>query len=241
MFETSGNCLSKGGQKVENLSVSMPDFILPIFGGLKLTMSVPIAWSISAIIIIFAIVARIAVSRFTEIPKPFQNLLELIVETAEKASFSKLDRHGKGIAPYILLLGLFIGVNTLYELLGIKPAISSLSTTFAMALISFFWINYLALRAKGLRGRVKSFFQPVAIMAPIKVVTDLAIPVSLACRLFGNVTAGIIIMGLIYPVIPIFVPAIMSAYFNLFHMGIQAYIFITLTLTFAQENTETLE
>lgn len=85
-------------------------------------------------------------------------------------------------------------------------------------------------------------------------VTDLFIPVSLACRMFGNLLGGFIIMHLVYSVLVSLVrnyfytvlpvalaavlPGILSIYFGVFHVLIQAYIFLMLTLTFVREASE---
>ena len=79
------------------------------------------------------------------------------------------------------------------------------------------------------------------IMIPLKMVSDIAVPVSLACRLFGNMLGGMIVMELLKGALGGYgtgIPALAGLYFNLFHPLIQAYIFITLSLTFIEEATE---
>ena len=76
------------------------------------------------------------------------------------------------------------------------------------------------------------------IMIPLKIVSDIAVPVSLACRLFGNMLGGMIVMELLKGALGGFasgITGIAGLYFNLFHPIIQAYIFITLSLTFIDE------
>ena len=77
-------------------------------------------------------------------------------------------------------------------------------------------------------------------LAPVKIVTDLAVPVSLSCRLFGNILGGMIIMELIYSIAAArwVIPAFLSIYFTLFHTLIQTFIFITLSLAFMNEALE---
>jgi F-type H+-transporting ATPase subunit a len=82
------------------------------------------------------------------------------------------------------------------------------------------------------------------IMIPMKIVSDIAIPISLACRLFGNMLGGMIVMELLKGALGGYasgIPGIAGLYFNLFHPLIQAYIFITLSLTFIDEAMEGLE
>ena len=77
---------------------------------------------------------------------------------------------------------------------------------------------------------------------PLRMISDIAVPVSLACRLFGNMLGGmIIVMDLLYSAmgnLAVGVPSLVGLYFNAFHPLIQAYIFVTLTLTFINEAVE---
>jgi F-type H+-transporting ATPase subunit a len=108
--------------------------------------------------------------------------------------------------------------------------------TFALALTTLFCINYYGFKKKGLGGRLKRYFPNV-----MNFVSDIAAPVSLACRLFGNMLGGMIVMDLLYSAMgnaAIGFPSLAGLYFNLFHPLIQTYIFITLSLTFIGEAVE---
>ena len=71
---------------------------------------------------------------------------------------------------------------------------------------------------------------------PIQNVLEVAIrPTSLCMRLFGNVLGAFVIMELIKLVVPVFVPAIFSLYFDLFDGLIQTYVFVFLTSLFMKE------
>jgi len=75
----------------------------------------------------------------------------------------------------------------------------------------------------------------------MKILSDVAVPVSLACRLFGNMLGGMIVMDLLKSVLGGYasgIPAVAGLYFNLFHPLIQTYIFIILSLTFINEAIE---
>lgn len=63
-------------------------------------------------------------------------------------------------------------------------------------------------------------------------------PTSLCMRLFGNVLGAFVIMELIKLVVPVFVPAIFSLYFDLFDGLIQTYVFVFLTSLFMKETME---
>lgn len=99
----------------------------------------------------------------------------------------------------------------------------------------------MGLKKKGVVGRIKSLAKPTPVVFPMKIVSDLAVPVSLACRLFGNMLGGMIVMDLLYYALgsaAIGIPSVLGLYFNLFHPLIQTFIFVTLTLTFINEAVE---
>ena len=76
---------------------------------------------------------------------------------------------------------------------------------------------------------------------PMRILSDVAAPVSLACRLFGNMLGGMIVMDLLKNSLggyAVGVTSLAGLYFNLFHPLIQTYIFIILSLTFIREATE---
>ena len=91
---------------------------------------------------------------------------------------------------------------------------------------------------KGAKGWLKSFAEPVAIVAPINILELVIKPLSLCMRLFGNVLGAFVIMKLIESVLPVFLPVVFSAYFDLFDGLIQAYVFVFLTGLFIKEAIE---
>jgi len=228
-----------GGISMENMHIEPGTTVFPIFGGIEISNTILVTWIVMAILISFALVVRFfLLNRFTEVPRGLQNVIEILVETINNFTANHLGEIGKALAPYVLTLALFIFFADLIELFGLRPPTADLSMTAALALITFFLINYFGIRKKGFLGRIKDLGKPIPFIAPIKILTDLAAPVSLACRLFGNILGGLIVMDLIYIVFPFAIPAFLSIYFNLFHAGMQTFIFITLSLTFIGEAVE---
>jgi len=110
-----------------------------------------------------------------------------------------------------------------------------------MSLITFFLINYYGIKKKKLSGRLVSLTKPTPLVTPFKIISDIATPVSLACRLFGNMLGGMIVMDLLKSSLggyAVGIPAVAGLYFNLFHPLIQTYIFVILSLTFINEAAE---
>ena len=79
-------------------------------------------------------------------------------------------------------------------------------------------------------------FQPIPVLFPVNVIDEIATPVSLSLRLFGNIMAGTIMLSLWYGLLPIFaklgLPAFLHVYFDLFSGAIQTFVFAMLTMTF---------
>ncbi len=211
--------------------------------GLSFAKTTVVMWVIIAVVALLCVVFRLFVfPRFSEDnPKGFQNALELSVEAMEGFAKNNLHDYSGELAPYMYSLAVFMIAAAMSELLGARPPTSDLLVTFAMGIITFVLINAYGIRKKGLGGRIKGMLQPNPVMLPMKIISDVAVPVSLACRLFGNMLGGMIVMEMLKSVLGGFaggLPAVAGLYFNVFHPLIQAYIFVILSMTFINEAIE---
>ena len=81
------------------------------------------------------------------------------------------------------------------------------------------------------------------VLTPINIIGELAVPLSLSLRLFGNILSGTVMMGLIYGLLPIFLklglPAVLHIYFDLFSGAIQTYVFCMLTMVYVTDKIGT--
>jgi len=210
--------------------------------GFDISQTVVYTWVIMAVLVVIAIILRLTVlRRLAEKPQGAQNVLEFMVETAMDYAGSNVHGEGEMLGSYIFaIVALLVGC-AFTELLGIRTPASDLSFTLGMGLVTFVLINIYGIKKKGVVGRLKSLANPTPFILPIKIITDLAIPVSLAARLFGNMLGGMIIMHLIYMALGnngTGLPAVAGLYFSVFHPILQAFIFITLSLTFIREAVE---
>ena len=99
---------------------------------------------------------------------------------------------GERHTPFIATLFLFILLNNLIGMVpGALAPTSSLNTTIALALITFAYVQIEGVRAHGVVGRLKHFMGPTPALAPlmfpIEIIGELARPLSLSIRLFGNI------------------------------------------------------
>ena len=218
--------------------------------GLKLGETTIYTMIIVLIVTILCLIFRLFIfPKFKDKPEGFQNVIELCVETVEKFCIDATGKKaGKSLAPYMFALAIYLVFSASFELFGLRAPTSDLVVTFSMGLITFVLLNYFGFKKLGIGGRLKAMGGPMVamrpIMIPMKIVSDIAIPISLACRLFGNMLGGMIVMELLKGALGGYaagIPGIAGLYFNLFHPLIQAYIFITLSLTFIDEAMEGLE
>ncbi len=211
-------------------------------GGYTISSTVLVTWIIMAILLLLAVLIRLLViPRMQDHPRGIQNVLEIIVETACSYTKSNVGDLGDNLPAYIFSVAVFMVSCAAVEFMGVRAPTSDITMTFALALITFILINFYGFRQKGIGGRFHAMAQPTPIIFPIKVVSDCAVPVSLACRLFGNMMGGMIVMDLLYFALgnaAIGFPSVLGLYFNVFHPLIQVYIFVTLTLTFIREAVE---
>ena len=203
-----------------------------------LTETVINTWVIIGIMALIALIIRFSMKKFKDVPESkFQTAIEMTVDTLNGFVANTMGGpSGKKFAGYFGPLIIFVAVCNLAGLLGFRPPTADFATTLAFALITFFMIHGFGIKSKGL-GYFKGFLEPIPFLLPINIVGELATPVSLSFRLFGNILGGTIIMGLVYAMFPkivIFlgIPAALHVYFDVFAGALQAFIFVMLSMTF---------
>ena len=192
-------------------------------------------------IMIFALAARRKMLHADEIPTGFQNAVEFIVETLQGFVNSSMGRHGKKYMNYVGTLFFFVFLSNISGLFGLRPPTADYGTTFSLALITFVMIQYNNIKYNKI-GAFTGLFQPLWFLFPINLIGEIATPVSMSLRLFGNVMAGTVMMALYYGLLPVFaklgIPAALHIYFDLFSGAIQAYVFCMLTMVFVTDKIE---
>ena len=142
---------------------------------------------------------------------------------------------------YLFTVCLFIGMSNIIGLLGMKPPTKDLDVTVALAVMSIVLVEAAGIRAKHVKGWLRSFAQPIPIITPINILEIAIRPLSLCMRLFGNVLGSFIIMELIKHLVPVVLPTIFSLYFDIFDGFIQAYVFVFLTGLYIKDAVGTEE
>ena len=234
-----------------NVSVTGPKILFE-WGSFHITETGVNGWIIMAVITLLCI----WLTRGLQVRNPSkkQIVAEKLVLMVTNMVRETMGEKYIGFAPYIGTLFVFSVLGSLSSLLGMRPMTGDLNTTLGWALVTFVLVQGNNIRINGLGGWLKSFVQPVAVMLPMNIIGEIANPISMAFRHFGNIASGIVISTLIYsalgalsstilsfipveflnsiPILQVGIPAILSIYFDLFTGFLQAYIFCMLTMSF---------
>jgi len=229
------------GSQNEPLEFSLWPNRVQVFG-FSLSYTIIFTWIAMAALIIAALIIRLTVFKHPkEKPSGVQNAIELIVESVGNYTDAKAHGTGEFLCSYILTIASLLIISAFLELFRLRPPTADITMTLSLAVMTFIFINAYGVKKKGVLGRLKSLASPTPLVFPFRVISDLAIPVSLACRLFGNMLGGMIVIDLLYMALgnnAIGIPSVFGLYFNVFHPLIQTYIFVTLSLTFIDEAIE---
>ena len=218
-------------------------FSVKLFGQeLWITTSHACILIVMALMVIFAIIANRKLKRATEVPDGFQNVIELIVEMLDGMVESTMGQWAPKFVNYISTIFIFILMSNISGLFGLRPPTADYGTTLALALITFFMIHYNQVKHQSAKEIWKGMCSPLPpwlpIWAPINIISEIAVPISLSLRLFANVLSGTVIMALVYGLLGIIAtawPAVLHVYFDLFSGAIQTYVFCMLTMTYVSQ------
>ena len=213
-------------------------FTIP-FINVEVDEATVVSWIIMAVLTLAAILLTRNLKVDGKISKR-QLILEICMDKLIGFFDKILCGKGKKYMPWLMSIAIFIGAANMVGIFGFKPPTKSMQSTTAMAITSILLVEFAGIKERGLKGHLKSFAKPVAIVAPINLLELIIKPLSLCMRLFGNVLGAFIIMELIKSVIflKIGVPVAFSLYFDLFDGFLQAYIFVFLTAMYVQEAVE---
>ena len=213
-------------------------FTIPIGNGIPVKESTVVTWIIMAFFVIIAIILTNRM-KTTGIGKK-QAVTELIVTKLFGLVEGMVGEEGKDYVPYLVTVMLYLGVSNIIGIFGFKPPTKDLNVTLALAVMSILLVQIAGIRAKGVKGWLKSFTQPIAIVTPFNILDLFTRPLSLCMRLFGNVLGAFVIMELIETMVTkAALPALFSLYFDLFDGLLQAYVFVFLTSLYIKEAIET--
>ena len=189
------------------------------------------------IILIIAVIAIWSTRNLKIRPNKRQVVVEYIYTTLKNVVTTNMGEGFLDLIPFIGSLAVFLIFMNLTGLFGLPVPTKSFGVTVALALITFYMVQYYTIRKYGLKTYFRGYTFPLAIITPINILERLMLPISLALRLFGNILAATFLVELAYEALEhigfiagIGIPVPLHAYFDIFDGAIQAIIFIMLTM-----------
>ena len=179
-------------------------------------------------------------------------IAEWLVEKVEGLVKGNMGDFFIGMAPFVAAILGLSALSSLMSLLGLFPPTSDLNIVAGWAILVFMLITYYKMKCGPLHY-LKSFGEPVPFLAPLNIISEVATPISMAFRHYGNILSGTVISVLIaaglgglsklllgwlpgffgdFPFLRIGIPAVLSVYFDVFSGCLQAFIFAMLTMLY---------
>lgn len=234
---------------------------LPVLGKLQISETMVISWLV--MLLITGLCIWLTHDLKVENISKKQAVAELLVEKANNFVVGNMGEKFRYFIPFVAALFATSVVSNLISLIGLRSPTADLSTEAAWAVVVFIMITAQKIKSNGFGGYLKGFTTPIPIMTPFNILSELATPVSMACRHFGNILSGVVINGLIYgalavassallglipgvvgdvlakiPILDVGVPAVLSVYFDWFSGFMQAFIFCMLTTMYIANAAE---
>ncbi len=207
--------------------------------GMQVNLDTIFTTWLAAIIVILVTLA--ATRGRAMVPSGVQNAVEMLVEALCNQFQDNIGHKYRQVATWLLTLFLFIFTSNQIGLLPTNHLTASptndVNTTLGLAIASSLAIHFYFIKNKGVGHWLGHFFKPFSVFVIMNLVEEVARPITLAMRLFGNILAGEILLEVLYALAPWLVPMIWIG-FSLFVGAVQAYIFTTLVSIYLKESVE---
>ena len=186
----------------------------------------------SVLVLLFAIVATRSLK---VVPTSrWQVFIEMIVGALLEQAEGTMGAKGrKLLGPMFITLFLYLLFGNWLGLIpgGFISPTSDINCTLGLALMIILLVNVLGIMNKGIVGHFSHFFKPNIIFLPINIIEEIAKPVTLAARLFGNIFAGEILLWVLNMLVPYLVPTLWLG-FSIFVGVIQAFVFTIMSMSY---------
>ncbi len=234
---------------------------IPVLGDLQISETMVVSWLV--MLLITGVCIWLTHDLKVENISKRQAVAEMLVEKADNFVVGNMGEKFRYFVPFVAALFATSVVSNLISLIGLRSPTADLSTEAAWAVVVFVLITYQKIHAGGFGGYLKGFTQPIPVLTPFNILSELATPISMACRHFGNILSGVVINALLYgalavassallglipgavgellahiPILDVGIPAILSVYFDWFSGFMQAFIFCMLTTMYIANAAE---
>lgn len=184
-------------------------FIIPIFGGIPITQT-----TISGLIVtlLLCLCFYFLGKDLKKRPDGRQVLIEKGVTMLYNMVCDTMGKHNAHYLPLIGTIFLSSICSTLIGMTGfIRSATADLSVPLVWALIVTAIIWYNNIKNNGFLGWLKGFTEPVVVMTPMNIISEIAQPISMAFRHFGNVAGGGVITSILYAALSLVSSVVLNA------------------------------
>lgn len=228
---------------------------LPILGGIPITETLVVTWGIMLVLTLLSIWLTHGL-RVDKVSTR-QTVAETLVNTAQSFVDNNMGKSFSHYAPFVAAIFALSLLSSLSGLLGLFSPTADLSTELSWAVLVFVLITATKIKTNGIGGYLKGYTKPIAVLTPFNIISEIATPISMAFRHFGNIVSGTVISTLIYaalgaashalfglmpgalgdllsqiPFLSVGIPAVFSLYFDWFSSFMQAFIFCMLTMMY---------
>jgi len=206
-----------------------PLFEIPTpFGPFPVTHTLWVTWGVMAEILLASALISL---RLRKQPGRVQHVVEAMMGWLEDEIRGIIRRDPGPFIPLVAALFIFILTANLVSFVGIRPPTSDITTTAALALVVFLAVPYYGISLTGTGTYLKTYVQPFWLLLPLNIISELSRTLALAVRLFGNVFSGEILVGVMFSLVPFFLPLPLM-FLSLIAGTVQAYIFAILTMVY---------
>ena len=181
-----------------NVNVTGPFiyFTIPIFGG------IPITQTTVSLLIITILLCSLSIylgKGLKKRPDGKQVLIEKGVTMMHNMVIDTMGAHNAHWTPFIIVLFVSSICGSLIGMTGfLRSTTADLSVPLVWAIMTSVIIWYNNIKNNGFVGWLKGFTEPVVVMTPMNIISEIAQPVSMAFRHFGNVAGGGVITSILY-------------------------------------------
>lgn len=216
------------------------------FGGMPITEAQVNSWLV--ITSIFFLCLYLTRNMNTRKQSRRQIIAEWIVEKTDNLVRSNMGKNFMGFVPFIAAMLALSAFSSLLSLVGLFAPTSDLNVVAGWAILVFILITYYKMKCGPLHY-LKSFCEPVPLLAPLNLISEIATPVSMSLRHYGNILSGSVISVILasaltvlsekllgsigdFPFFRVGIPGVLSVYFDVFSGCLQAFIFAMLTMVY---------
>ena len=181
-----------------NVNVTGPFiyFEIPLFGGIPITQTTVSSFLLTILLCAAAIWLGKGLKKR---PDGKQVLVEKGIGMMHGMVVETMGAHNAHWTPFIIVLFLSSICGSLIGMTGfLRSTTADLSTTLTWSIMVSVLIWYNNIKNNGFVGWLKGFAEPVVVMTPMNIISEIAQPVSMAFRHFGNVAGGGVITSILY-------------------------------------------